>query len=85
MAQRPAVPELALANVSFMAPMILSVPGDVIAAVGSVVTCLLLSSGYANRKAGCSSRKESAAQVQLEWGTPRRKTSEHSSGGLGYK
>jgi hypothetical protein len=30
--------------------------------------------------------KESAAEVQLEWGRPQqRKTSEHSSGGLSYK
>lgn len=40
MAQRPVVP--ALASVSSMAPMIFSVPGDVIGAAGSVVTCLLL-------------------------------------------
>lgn len=91
MAQRPAVPELAVTSVSFMMPMAVSVPGDVIAAAGSVVTFLFAAVvGCANRKAvdgGCSSRKESAAEVQLEWGRPhpQRKTSEHSSGGLGSK
>lgn len=86
MAQRPAVPELA--SISFMAPMILSVPGDVIGAAGSVVTCLLLLSALQiARLAIADAAAEKNLLLKSNWSGASLggKASEHSSGGLSCK